>query len=328
MEYRKLGLADLRISRIGFGCWAIGGHGYGKVDDRESIKAIQRALDLGINFFDTADVYGFGHSEEILSNALGSQKNNVIIATKFGLSWDEDGKIYKNCSPKRILEALEGSLRRLKMDCIPLYQIHWYDDITPISEIMETLKKCQEKGKIRYIGCSNFSLELILEAYKTRRIESLQVLYNIIKRNYEEDIIQCSEALQMGILVYGVLERGLFSGKYDFDTRFGDRDTRNKDENFQGESLRKNLQLVNEIKKISLSYNKTPAEVAIRWVLDNSNITCAITGIKNPKQIEDNVGALDWKLSKEDFDYITKEADKIIESRDSESNFNSNSYNS
>ena len=149
MEYAKLGLSDLRVSRIGFGCWAIGGHGYGKTDDKESIKAIQKALHLGINFFDTADVYGFGHSEEILCKALGSQKDNVIIATKFGVNWDERGNTFYDCSPKRVTEALEGSLRRLKIDCIPVYQIHWYDNVSPILETLEVLKKYQESGKIQ-----------------------------------------------------------------------------------------------------------------------------------------------------------------------------------
>ena len=194
MEYKRLGLTDLKVSRIGFGCWAMGGHGWGKVDDKDSIAAIRRALDLGVNFFDTADVYGFGHSERILSKALGTNRSKVIIATKFGLKWDKSGKITKDISSKRVVEALDNSLKRLGVDCIPLYQIHWPDNITSISETMVALRKCQEKGKIKYIGCSNFSVKLIKEAQKISRLESLQLPYNITMRKIENKLIPfCQE---------------------------------------------------------------------------------------------------------------------------------------
>jgi aryl-alcohol dehydrogenase-like predicted oxidoreductase len=313
MEYKKLGETDLEVSRIGFGCWAIGGHGYGKVDDIESIKAIHKALSLGINFFDTADVYGFGHSEEILSKALGSKRNKVIIATKFGVNWDEHGETYRDCSPKRIVEALEGSLSRLQIDCIPLYQIHWYDGITPIYEIMETLKKCQKEGKIRYIGCSNFSVELISEAFKVHRLESNQLLYNFVQRKSEIDILRCAEELKMGIIVYGSLARGLFSGHYGLDATFVSNDTRGKDENFQGEKLKKNLQWLDKIKEMGTAYHKSPSQTAIRWVLENGNVTCAMVGIKKAIQIEENVGAVGWKLNKEDFQFLSREMPTINE---------------
>jgi len=307
MEYKKLGETDLEISRIGFGCWAIGGHGYGKVDDDESVKAVRRALDLGINFFDTADVYGFGHSEEILSRALGSHKNKVVIATKFGVNWDKDGKTYKNCSSKRIVEALEGSLSRLQMDCIPLYQIHWYDGITTITEIMETLNKCQKEGKIRYIACSNLSVELIFEAFKVHRLESNQLLYNLVQRGSETDISRCAVELKMGIIVYGTLARGLFSGRYGLDATFVDNDTRREDENFKGEKLKNNLEWLNKMKEVGTAYHKSPSQIAIRWVLENENVTCAIVGVKNAMQIEENIGALGWRLTQADFNCLTRE---------------------
>jgi len=146
MEYRRLGLTGLRISRVGFGCWAIGGHGYGLVTEKDFSAAVKEALDLGINFFDTADVYGFGRSERILAKALGSRRKEVVIATKFGVAWNKQGQTYKDCSPRRAEQALEGSLNRLKIDCIPLYQIHWHDGITPIPEIMQALLKFQWQG--------------------------------------------------------------------------------------------------------------------------------------------------------------------------------------
>jgi aryl-alcohol dehydrogenase-like predicted oxidoreductase len=316
MEYQRLGLTDLKISRIGFGCWAIGGHGYGKVQDTESIAAIQKALDLGINFFDTADVYGFGHSEEILGKALGSHKNKVVIATKFGVNWDDKGNTFYDCSPKRVTEALEASLRRLKVDCIQLYQVHWYDKITPIYDSLEALKKCQKAGKIKHFGCSNIPLSYVYETSKAYRIESLQYSYNISHINLEENIIQCSKLLKISIIAYNVLGRGLFSGKYSSHNNFEERDTRPRDKNFQGEKLRKNLALLHEIKSMCSSYNKTPSQFAIRWVLDNENVTCALVGIKNLMQLEENMGALGWTISKEDVALFKKgrnSKDNIIE---------------
>jgi myo-inositol catabolism protein IolS len=315
MEYKKLGLTDLEISQIGFGCWAIGGHGYGKVDDTESIKAIRQAIDLGINFFDTADVYGFGHSEEILGKALGDQKKDVVIATKFGINWDENGKTFKDCSPKRVVSALDDSLNRLKIDCIPLYQIHWHDNITPISEIMDELKKCQEKGKIRYIGCSNLSQELIFEGQKIHRIDSLQDEFNIIKRESESKMKVCYEIYKMGVLVYSVLARGLFSGKYKIGSTFAANDTRSQDMNFQNDHLERNLEIVHMLNAIGAKYGKGSTQVAIRWVLDNPFITCSIVGIKKPEQITEISQATGWILDKDDWkiiDNVVLSGEKIV----------------
>ena len=296
----------MEISRIGFGCWAIGGHGYGKVDDSESIKAIHETLDLGINFFDTADVYGFGHSEEILCKGLGSKRKDVVIATKFGVNWDAQGNIFRDCSPGHVVEAIEGSLRRLNIDCIPLYQIHWYDDKTQISKTMEILKKCQESGKIRYIGCSNITCELVKEMFKTHRIESIQFRYSVIYKDLETDMLRCIEKMNMGAIAYGVLLRGLLSGKYRINCKFKDNDTRKSDEDFKGEKLRRNFIVIDALKCVAERYNKTPSQVAIRWVLDNPAVTCALSGIKKAEQIVENSGALGWKLNEEDRNFLSK----------------------
>ncbi len=306
MEYQKLGLTDLIISRIGFGCWAMGGYGWGKVDDKESIAAVHKALDLGINFFDTADVYGFGHSEEILSKALGSYKNKVVIATKFGMKWDKNGKTTKDISPKRLAEALDASLKRLKIDCIPLYQIHWPDSKTPIPEIMEALKKYQKSGKIRYIGCSNFSVKLIKEAQNCSRVESLQAPYNIKEIEIERELIPCAQKYKMGIITYSTLVQGLFTGKYGEKPKFNRNDVRSRYESWVGKKFEKNLKTVEKLKKLSASYGKSPAQIAIRWVLDNPNITSALVGIQKSEQVQENIGAVDWKLSEKDRKSLTK----------------------
>jgi len=304
MEYKRLGSTNLEISRIGFGCWAIGGHGYGSVDDRESIKAIQKALDMGVNFFDTADVYGFGHSEEILSKALGSQRDKVIIATKFGVNWDNNGRTYKDCSPKRIVEALDNSLRRLKIDCIPLYQIHWHDGKTPIEDVMGTLLKCRNAGKILHVGCCNISKSLIIKTSKIFRVESYQCLYNLNKRKHENIIKYSSEELNMSVFAFGVIGRGVFSAKYNKNSQFGENDTRMNDSDFQGVQYDKNILIAEKLSEIGEKYGKSPVQVAIRWVLENSNVTCAIAGSKTPEQVSENVGAVGWSLDQNDIELI------------------------
>ena len=296
MEYKKLGSTDLNISQIGFGCWAIGGHGYGRVDDRESVKAVRKALDLGINFFDTADVYGLGHSEEILSKALGSKKHDVIIATKFGVNWDSNGKTFLDCSPKRIETALDASLGRLKLETIPLYQIHWYDNVTPLYEILSVLKRCQEIGKIRHIGLSNFPTSLLMEFVDVCNIESIQIPFNIINNEIDEDIIRYSEKQNVSIIVYNVLLRGLLTGKYHPDSIFNEGDTRAGDSNFSAKSMCEYRSIIDELSKIGKLCNKKPSQVAIRWVLNNRYVTCAIVGAKTTIQVEENADVFEWNI--------------------------------
>jgi len=304
MEYKRLGLTDLDISRLGFGCWAIGGSRFAEVDDRDSIAAVREALNQGINFFDTADVYGFGHSEEILCKALGSHRKEVVIATKFGINWDENGKTTRDCSPKRVVEALEGSLRRLKLDCIALYQIHWRDPKVPVGETMEGLKKCQQAGKIRYIGCSNFSSYLMSEALKTSRLESVQVAYNAVERNVEEETLPFCQKHEVGVLAYSPLAQGVLTGKYEYGAEFAKDDFRSRSENFQGERFKTNLAMADRLKELGIRYGKTPSQVAIRWILDNPSITCAIAGIRKPEQIIENAGSLNWRLSQKDREFL------------------------
>lgn len=304
MQYTKLGNSDLNSSKLGFGCWAVGSHGYGVVDDSDSIKAIRHALSLGVNLFDTADVYGFGYSESVLSKALGAQINDIIVATKFGLNWDEAGRIFKDCSPKRIFEAVDNSLKRLNIDSIPLYQLHYHDEVTPIEAVLEALRKCQEAGKIRYVGFSNVPIELIRSAQDILRINSFQCEYNLIQRKNERDIELCNQDMKMGTLVYNVLVRGLLSGKYDATSKFTDKDTRNKDKNFQLDNLSQTLIMLEKIKEIAYAYNKTPSQLAIKWVLDKPNITCALIGIKTIAQAEENFANYDWKLEETDINIL------------------------
>ena len=304
MEYVKLQNTDLTISKLGFGCEPAGGTDWGKVNDRDSIAAIRRAVELGINFFDTADVYGLGRSERILSEALGNTRHEVVIATKFGVGWREvpgrRAKTFLDSSPARVVEALEASLRRLKLDCIPLYYIHWPDPRTPIGRTMEVLNKCRRAGKIRAIGVSNFSTTQIRDAHQEGPIACVQTAYNLIQRGGESTILPFCDDLRLGVVTYGPLAQGLLTGKYSADAAFGADDRRSRLVHFQKETLAQNLEIVERLKTVSRHYQKSPAQVAIRWILDNPRITAAIVGVKSPKQLHENLAAMDWTLSRED----------------------------
>jgi aryl-alcohol dehydrogenase-like predicted oxidoreductase len=304
MEYRTLGASDLAVSEIGFGGWAIGGHGYGKVDDRVSKEAVRKALDLGVNFFDTANVYGFGHSEIVLSEALGERRHEVVIATKVGVKLNREGNTYRDCSPRSIMESLEGSLRRLRLDCIPLYQIHWPDGKTRIGEIMEVLEKCREAGKIKHIGCCNLSLELIKEATCSGKLVSVQTLYNVKRRENEGTLRKCFYGLGMGAITYEVLGRGLFSGRYGKSVSFGKNDTRTKEPEFYEDNLDANLNIGGLLAKVGERYGKSAAQVAIRWTLDKPFVTCALVGAKTPEQVEENVASVGCSLTEEDLEIL------------------------
>ncbi|MGD0920906.1 MAG: aldo/keto reductase [Terriglobia bacterium] len=305
MEYVRFGLTDLNISRIGMGCAAIGGYDYGSVDDQESLAAVQRALDLGINLFDTADVYGFGHSEEILSRALAGRRHEVVIATKFGVNWNQEGKTFRDLSAKRVVQALEASLRRLKLDCIPVYQIHWPDPKTPIAETLEALRKCQEAGKIRHIGCSNFPADLVDQAQACCRVESIQMPYSLAERAYWETIRWCRERHTMTILAYNPLAQGLFTGKYGAQSKFEGTDLRRRSELLRGDKLKSNLAILDRLRLVGDRHGRTPAQVAIRWILEDPSQICVLVGLKTVAQAEQNAGGAGWALPPEDTKFLT-----------------------
>jgi len=315
MEYRRLGDTDLEISEIGFGCWAMGG-GWGQIDDKESIAAARRALDLGMNFFDTADIYGFGHSEEVLAKALGARRKDVIVATKVGLAWDIHGCMFRASYRSHIMKGVEASLVRLKTDYIDLYQVHWPDPNTPFEETMRVMDDLVKVGKIRYIGVSNFTVPQIKKCLKARRIHSLQPPYNIFMREVEDELLPFCKKNGIGIVTYGPLAYGLLTGKYTKKTKFPKNDWRSGElfdepgdwqphiDLFHGEKFLRNLAIVEKLKKIAKRRGKTVGQLAIVWVLSNPAVTSAIIGAKRPSQVEENVGGAGWRLTGEELGEI------------------------
>ncbi|MEI7752361.1 MAG: aldo/keto reductase [Candidatus Omnitrophota bacterium] len=307
MDYIKLGLTELRISRIGFGCAPMGGYDYGPVDDQNSIRAVHKALDLGINFFDTSDIYGLGHAERMLAKALSKKRHEVVVATKFGLRRDAHGNILRDSSPANVIKSLEDSLDRLQLEAITLYQIHWPDPRTPPEETFSALLSCQKAGKIKHIGCSNFSLKGFQELNKLGRIESLQVPYNLLDRGIEKDMLRYCREAHVSILTHSSLARGFLSGKYADDSQFEGTDTRGSSKYFSKESLAERKDLLKIMGEISLRRGKAMSQIAVRWILDNPAVTCAIVGFKDENQVDDILGSLEWKLSVEEYNHLAEQ---------------------
>jgi aryl-alcohol dehydrogenase-like predicted oxidoreductase len=300
VEYRRLGRTGLAISTVGFGCAAIGGFDYGRVRDSDSIAAVHRALELGVNFFDTADVYGFGHSEEVLGKALSGRSKDAIVATKVGVAWDVRGRRRRDLSPTHIRKAIDKSLGRLRIDRIALYQIHWPDPLTPLSETVGALRECQRAGKVEAIGCCNVSLQAVEQLQAMCRIESVQLPYSLADRRYESEMEQCCQRHDMAVLCYSVLAQGLLTGKYNRTCLFQGTDLRRRSPIFDDEHLAGNLQLLEQLRVVGARHSRTVAQTAIRWALSQPAVACAITGAKHPRQVDENAGGAGWRLSAED----------------------------
>ena len=303
MEYITLQNSDIQVSRICIGGCPMGGYGWGDTQENELIEAVHTAFDAGINFFDTADTYGLGQSEITLGKALGNRRKDVIIASKFGVRI-EGGKTFYDNSPEWIEKAVEGSLKRLGTDYIDVYQVHYRDGKTPLTDVVEALEKIKEKGYIRSYGLSNIHTEDIKEIEPLKgRFVSFQDEYSLACRKNESDMLEISEKLQMTPLTWGSLGQGILTGKYTKENvDFGTNDRRSKDiyVNFHGEKLLKNLEIVEVMKEISAQYGKSVAAVAIRYILDFIPESVVLCGAKRPSQVLDNVSSIGWKLEKED----------------------------
>ncbi|TMD64808.1 MAG: aldo/keto reductase [Chloroflexi bacterium] len=312
MQTRQFGNSDMQITRLGLGTWAIGGggwaFGWGPQDDEASIATIHRAIDLGINWIDTAAVYGLGHSEEIVAKALKGRSDRPYVFTKGSRVWNDQGEITSSLKEQSLRREVENSLRRLEVDTIDLYQLHWPNPDPDIEEGWSTLAKLKSEGKLRYIGVSNFSVEQMERARKIAPITSLQAPYSLIKRDVERDILPYCQEHNIGVIVYSPMMSGLLSGKMTRERidNFPEDDWRKRNEEFQEPRLSRNLKLASLLQDIGYPYNRTTAEVAIAWTLRHPAVTGAIVGGRRPEQVEEIIGAAEFRLSESELEQIEK----------------------
>jgi aryl-alcohol dehydrogenase-like predicted oxidoreductase len=311
MQTRQLGKTGMQITRIGLGTWAIGGgqweFAWGPQDDRESIDTIHRALDLGINWIDTAAVYGLGHSEEIVGQAIKGRERPYIF-TKCSLIWDENRKVSHSLKADSLRREAENSLKRLDIDVIDLYQIHWPDPEPEIEEGWSTLAALKKEGKVRHIGVSNFNVEQMRRAEKIAPVETLQPPYSLIDRDIEKEILPYCQQNNIGVIVYSPMASGLLTGRMTREriAHLPDDDWRKRNPEYQEPRLSRNLMLAELLADIGKQHNVTAGVVAIAWTLHNPAVTAAIVGARRPSQIEELAPAADFRLSESELARIEK----------------------
>jgi aryl-alcohol dehydrogenase-like predicted oxidoreductase len=293
----------MHLTPIGYGAWAIGGgnweFGWGSQDESESIAAIERALDSGLNWIDTAAVYGLGHSEEVVGKALKDRAKKPLVFTKCSMRWDSNRQIYRSLTAASLQEEVEASLRRLGVDTIDLYQIHWPNPEDELEEGWETLAKFKEQGKVRYIGVSNFSVAQMKRIQKIAPITSLQPPYSLLNRNVEAEILPFCQENHIGVINYSPMVSGLLTGKMTADRirSLPEDDWRKRSANFQSPKLERNLELVELLRLIGQQHGVEPGVVAIAWTLRQPAITAAIVGARRPDQVNGVLPAATFRLS-------------------------------
>ncbi|MBS1271485.1 MAG: Aldo-keto reductase YhdN [Candidatus Marinimicrobia bacterium] len=304
MEHRQLGTSDLNVSKVGLGTWALGGDFFGETDDQRSIGAIQAAVDHGINLIDTAPAYGDGHSEKVVGQAIKGRRDDVIIATKCGIK--RDGKEFHiTLKPDSVRQEVDDSLRRLDIDVIDLYQIHWPDKDTPIEDTLEALLEAQQAGKFRYLGLSNFNPTLMDEVSEIADFVSLQPQYSLLHRKIEGGTLPYCRKNNIGVLSYGTLAGGILTGKFKEIPDFDEEDRRSDFYDFFKEpTWRKVQQLLDVLRDIAAKRNVPVPQVVINWTTQQPGITTALVGAKNAEQAESNAGSGDWNLTNDELSKI------------------------
>ena len=301
MQKVRFGKTDLEITSIGFGSWAIGGNNWGPQDDDEAVGAIRRGVELGMNWVDTAAVYGLGHSEELVARAMKGvpEADRPYVFTKCSLVWDENGEVGNVLDNDSIKRECEDSLKRLQTDVIDLYQIHWPRPPEDIEEGWEALVELRDEGKVRHIGVSNFDGSQMERIGEIAPVETLQPPYNMLNRGVEEDILPYCEEHDIGVIVYSPMRSGLLTGRMTPEraANLPSNDWRRNSEDFQEPRLSRNLQLVELLEEIGGEHGTSPAEVAIAWTLRHPAVTAAIVGGRRPDQVDGIIGAADLRLS-------------------------------
>jgi aryl-alcohol dehydrogenase-like predicted oxidoreductase len=297
--------SGFEITPLGLGCEPLGGTDWGNIDLVQARAAVVRAFELGVRVFDTADVYGLGRSEIELSKALGANRHKATIITKFGIRWEGYGEkeravTYKDSSPSYLMEAVENSLRRLRIDTIPLYLIHWPDQNTLIDDTLDALDRLKTQGKIISYGLSNFDHKSIESLVQKYNVSAVELPYNLVERAKLEqasNILKTSNILSFS---YAPLAQGLLTGKYTSNTKFDNSDRRYRLPQFSPQMWKRNKKLLDSLESLGEKYSKTISQVALRWVLDSGRVDSVIVGAKSSKQVEENYSSLGWSLAKED----------------------------
>ena len=316
MEHRAFGQTGIQISAIGVGCWEIGG-GYGSIEEADFIKGVNRALDVGINSFDTAEAYGFGASEKSLAKALGSRRKEAVITTKFGVGYP-DTPNYRDSTRKRVMESIDKSLKSLNTDYVDVYLVHWPDRNTPFEETMRALDDIVQQGKVRAVGLSNFKLHEIKACMAARRVDVVQYCWNMFDRRMQTEIFPYCREHHIGVMAYGSLAYGMLTGTFNEEQTFEKGDWRSKrgqlaninlfQHLFGPDHFLKNLRAVEELKAMAKRYGKSLPQFALRWTTSNPVVSTALVGCRNAGEVDDNVGALGWSISDADM----KEIDAIF----------------
>lgn len=328
MELRQLGSSPVKVTPLAFGAWAIGGWLWGGAEDRDALRAIRAAYDLGMTTIDTAPVYGFGKSEELVGEAMkGIQRDKYQILTKFGMNWqthqgdyffdtfdreDKPVKMYKYAGKEKVRQECEDSLKRLRTDYIDLLQIHWPDNTTPIAETMEAVAQLIKEGKVRAAGVCNYTASQVEEALKTVNLASNQVPYSMVHRGIEKEEVPQALKRNLGILPYSPLQRGILTGKIKPDHKFNEGDSRPLSKYYKPENIRRINAMLEKLKPIADDHKASLSQLVINWTVHRPAMACVLVGARNEQQVKDNASSLEFKLSEDELKRITEEADALI----------------
>lgn len=326
MELRKLGKSEVKVTPIAFGAWAIGGWMWGGAKRNDAIRAIRKSVDLGITSIDTAPIYGFGLSEEITGEAVKGIRDKVQILTKFGQRWDTTrGKffmstkdnqgnsidVYSYSAKDSVIQECEDSLKRLGTDYIDLLQIHFPDATTPVSETMEALNRLLDQGKILAAGVSNYDVPLMEEAAKVTVVASNQVVYSMLARKIEKEVVPWCIKNDVGILAYSPLHRGLLTGKFNAGYKFRDGDARAGLPWFRKENMIRANKFLDSLRPLAESKGATLSQLVLRWTMQQPGITCVLAGARSPDQVEDNAGAMRFSLQADELEFINQQLEEL-----------------
>ena len=324
MEYRTFGRTGLKVSAMGFGTWPMSGDRYGAIEDEQAIRAIQRAIEAGVNCVDTAPGYGTGHAEEVTGRALKGRRDDVILVTKCGIAFNPETKVAdRDSSRANILREVDASLKRLDTDRIDVYLVHWPDIKVPFEETAAAMDECVQSGKVRYVGVSNFTVEMMERFQKVRPIDVIQVGYHLFDRRMEQEIFPFCQKNNIGVMGYGSIGHGLLTGTFTPETTFDANDWRARGIFFgqpilKGDNLANNVGVVDRLKREVAEPRGVPmAQLALAWVLRNPVVSTALVGSRTPEELQQNVAGAELKLTDEDqrkIDEIMRDAKGMIKS--------------